>query len=61
MAEGKQFKLVAVFDGPVKNAEIILCLEYDDEIHTEIPWPDDWPKRVTTKFVRDSGFEIVRP
>lgn len=56
----KQFELVAVFDGPKDNAEISLWLEYDGDVHTEISWPDDWPEKVKTQFVKDSGFKIVR-
>ena len=60
MGKPKQFRLVAVFDGPIKKAEISLWLEYDGDSLEQIPWPDDWPERVTTQFVKDSGFEIVR-
>lgn len=54
----QHFELVAVIDGYGENKTINLYLEYDGDIMQEIRWPDDWPERVSSSFLRQKGFRV---
>jgi hypothetical protein len=51
----KKVKLIAFFDS---CEEVYLTVDYDDEPIAELPWPHDWPEKVSQKFVEERGFEV---
>jgi hypothetical protein len=51
-------ELVAVHDGVGENATWGLYAETEDQETEEIPWPDFWPDRVSTAFLKAQGFRI---
>ena len=54
----QHFELVAVIDGYGENKIIHLYLEYDGDIMQELRWPDDWPEKVSSSFLRQKGFRV---
>lgn len=55
-------KIQAVLDGAGESAEIGLYQVTPDDFAEDIvlDWPEDWPSRVSVKFLQDLGVEVIR-
>lgn len=45
----------------VEMGEVFLWWVENGEEVEPIPWPDNWPKRVSYKFLREQGFFVFLP
>ena len=50
---------IAVIDGCGDYATVGLYQENSEDDFEELGWPQDWPERVTGKFLSEKGFEVV--
>lgn len=53
-------KIEAVLDGCGESATIGLYrVRPDFEENDVLDWPDDWPERVSVKFLKELGIEVI--
>lgn len=60
-AEQSGRKIQAVLDGCGESAEIGLYRVNTDPFQEDdvLDWPDDWPERVSVKFIESLGIEVI--